>query len=661
MTAPISSSSGTAGTTGTTGTTSTTPSTTSSGTGVPSSIPFQFSGLASGLDTASIVQKLLAVYTAPEQIVQQQEATTLQDQTAWQDIQTKMTALQTAIQNLQAPAAAAGRTGSATPPAGSTAAVSITATPNAALGNFTVNVQSLATTGNLTGAAAMSAPITGAASTTAPITSLNMGVTPTTGTFTINGTQIAVDSATTLLGASGDTLQAKLATAGVTMTAVTDGSGNVTGVHLSSATALQLGASSDTSNMLAALRLTTAVPSMGGTVIQSNGSLSGSSLNAALGSLHLATSLTGTSGAFTVNGVSISYNSGDTLGSIIGKINQSTAGVTASYDPLGDQMVLTANATGGGGISVADTSGNLAAAFKMTTGACATVTPGAPAVFTVSGVNGGNPIASATNTVTGILSGVTLNLLAASPSMTPAGATTVTISQDSTALSTALQSFVTAYNAVQDSITQYTGVQTNSSGNVQNAGLLSGDPTLQSLAQSLDQTVNDTTVTFTGKQYSLASLGISTPSTLGIGAAAVPSLDLQFTAATLTSALAATPSLGQSFTGNGTISSQNGTLFNNLNTLLNDWTSPMGNIGTTLDSLATQYTNQQQQIQQWQDFASAEQTQLTNSFTAMETAVAQLQAQGQAMSFSLGTATTNSTNTSGTSSGTSSTGGTIGG
>ncbi|MBA3826560.1 MAG: flagellar filament capping protein FliD, partial [Ktedonobacterales bacterium] len=533
MSAPISSSSSTGATTGTTSTGTTTTAAQSGGTLAQ---PVNFSGLVSGIDTNSIIQKLLAVYTAPSQVIKQQQQTNQSKQAAWTDIKDKMTTLQTAVQALQAPAAAAAKTGTTTAPSGSTAAVTVTTAPNAAVGNFTVNVQSLATSGILTGAANLSAQITGAAATTSPLTGLGLGVTPTLGTVTVNGTAITIDSATGLLGSAGDTVQAKLAAAGVTMTAVTDVSGNVTGVTLTSATPLQLGAPGDTSNLLAALRLTTAAPTAGGTTVTSNGALAGNSLGTGLGSLRLATALTSTAGTLNVNGVSLTYTSADTLGSIIGKINQSNAGVTASYDALSDRMVLAAKATGMGGISVTDASGNLAAALEMTSGAGAVVTPGAPAVFTVSGINGGAPIASASNAVTGIIPGVTLNLGAVSPSMTPAGATVVTVAQNATAITTALQSFVTAYNALQDTMAKYTAIQTDNTGSVQSAGLLAGDPGLASLTSDLDQMVNDTTATLGGKRYSLASLGISTTPANGFVAGSVPSLDLQFTTATLTSA-----------------------------------------------------------------------------------------------------------------------------
>lgn len=649
MSTPISSSSTAASSTPTastsSGPTAATKGTTSSGS---ASQPFQIFGLASGLDTGTIIDKLVAVYSAPQHIAEAQQATTLQKQSAWNDIQTKMNTLQTSIQTLQGASAAAGRVGMATAPAGAgqTAAVSVTATPNAALSTLSVNVQSLATTGTLSGGAGLSAPITTANATSAALTAEGFGVTPTTGTVTINGTKITIDSTTTLLGAGGsDSVQAKLAAAGVTLTPVTSGA-NVTGVTLSSAAPLQLGVPSDTSNLLTVLRLTTAAPSGGGTTITSNGSLSGNALGTPLTSLRLATPLTATSGSFSINGASISFSATDTLGSITAKINSSTAGVTATYDPLSDRMMLTANSTGTGGISVADGTGsNLMAALNLT-GGSATSNPGMPAVFTISGINGGNPIASATNTVANVVPGVTLTLLAPSPTMTTAGATTVAINPDMTTLTTSMQSFVTAYNAVQDTITKYSGIQLDSTGSAQSAGILAGDPGLSTLAQSLDQTVNGISVKVAGKKYSMAELGVSTGIVGSYNATTVPTLDLQFDASKLSSSLASIPTLAQGFIGNGSVSSQQGTLFQSLNAIVNSWTSPLGNIGSSLDALSADYSNEQQTIQQWQDFATAQRAQLVTMFTSMETSLSSIQTQGNALLSALGASTTSSSSSS---------------
>jgi flagellar hook-associated protein 2 len=652
-------------------TTPTTGSTTGSSTSSSSTSPllgstapaFTISGLASGLDTASLINAQIAADSAPMQENIQQESVDTQKQAAWNDIQTQMNALQTAIQTLQGASAAAGRVGTVTPPAGQTAVpFTVTATPNAALGTFTVNVQSLATTGSLVSGNVVSMPITGAAALSTPLASLGLGTGVTAGTVTVNGQVITIDSGTTLLGlgAGVDSLQQKLQSAGINLT--TTGGSNVTGITLTSTATnqpLQLGAPSDTSNILTALRLSTASQTQNGGgyyAISSNGSLNGINLATPLGSDPFATALTGTSGSFSINGVTINYGPTDTLGSVIGNINSSAAGVTATYDPLSDKVTLTSNTTGSGGIVASDISGNLAAALNLTSATNAVSTPGLPAKLSISNVDGGATIYSASNTVTGLEPGMTLNLTSTSSG----GPSTVTVSADTTALTNALQGFVTAYNKVQDTIAQYSAITLDQSGNPQ-GGVLAGDSSLGDLAQQLDQTVNDTTVTIGNNQYSLANLGISTGAVGSFVPGQAPSLDLQFDSSQVATALASTPTLAQAFIGNGSVSSQNGTLFQNLNTVVNTWTSPLGVIGTALDAISADYADQQSQVQNWQDLIQQQRTQLTDMYTNMETTLASLQAQSQALYAALGISTGSSGSTGSTgSSGNSGTSGTSG-
>lgn len=646
MSTPISSSSTTtpASTTSTPAATSTSPST--NGLNSATAPPFQISGIVSGMDTTSIINKLIQIYSMPMTQLQQDESTISTKQAAWNDIQSKVTALQTAIQNLQAPTAAAGRLATVTPPAGSTtpAAVTATATPTAALGTLAVNVKSLATTGSLTSSSGISAPITTAAANSTALVSENFGTTPTLGTFTINGTRITIDSGTTMLGVGADTLQTKLAAAGVTLSTTVSGA-NITAVTITSPTAIQLGSPNDTSNVLTALHLTNAVPNISDTSITSNGSLSGVPLTTALSSAAFATAVS--AGTLNVNGVGIAYTSSDTLGSIIGKINQSTAGVTATYDSTSDKMVLTANQTGGGAIAVSDSGGgNLSHVLNVNAGVSVA---GNPAQFTVSGYNNNQVIANATNTVSNLIPGITLTLNAPSASMGAADASTVTVSADNTTLTNDLQTFVTAYNSVQDTISKYSAITLDQSGNP-SGGVLAGDPTLNNLATQMDQLVNSTPVNIGGKQYSMSNLGISTGVPGSFVAGQTPTLDLTFTSTQVATAIAATPSLAQAFLGNGTISSQNGTLFQNLNNALNNFTQPLGVIGTSQDALTAQYSNDDQQIQNWQLLIQQQQSYYSKMFTSMETSLATLQAQGSALAASFGT-TSSSSSSSGSSTG----------
>jgi len=637
----------TTSTTGSTGTTSATTPTTSSSSasGAVSSQPFQVFGIASGLDTNAIITKLLAVYSQPMTLLQNNEASIVQQQSAWNDIQNQMNTLQTAITNLQAPAAISGSIGTTIPPStvGAVSALSVTTSSTAAKGTFTVNVQQLASNAILNSSSGISKTITSALATSSPLAATGFGIVPTNGTFTVNGVQMTVDSSTTLLGGVGtNSIQQKLAGAGVTLT--TTGGANVTGITLTAAGPIQIGAAFDTSNVLNVLRLTSSI-GIGTSTVASNGSLSGITLGTALSSASFRTT-PAVSGSFTVNGASISYTTGDTLGSILAKINGSTANVTATYDALSDKLVLAANTTGGGAINVADVTGNLAAALNINGVAS---TGGQPAIFKVSTINGGALIANASNTVTGIVPGVTLNLTGVSASMGTSDATTVTVSPDNIALTTALQGFVTAYNAVQDTANKYGGINLDQTGKTSTVGILAGDPNLSSLGAQLDRIVNGTAVTISGKKYSMASLGITTGVVGSYSAGTAPSMNLVFDSTKATSALSSTPTLAQSFVGNGSISSQSGTMFQNLYNTVKQWTTPLGRVSTSLDALTANYANDEVQIRDWQTRIQAQRSIMVTQFSAMESSLAALQAQSQALTSSLSTSNSTNSSTSSTS------------
>lgn len=75
------------------------------------------------------------------------------------------------------------------------------------------------------------------------------------------------------------------------------------------------------------------------------------------------------SGTFTVNGQTITWADTDTVGDVIGYINNSVAGVTASFDANTRMFKLTHNTLGTGQtITVVDTSGNFLQAMKLVDG-----------------------------------------------------------------------------------------------------------------------------------------------------------------------------------------------------------------------------------------------------------------------------------------------------
>jgi flagellar hook-associated protein 2 len=118
-----------------------------------------------------------------------------------------------------------------------------------------------------------------------------------------------------------------------------------------------------------------------------------------------------------------------------------------------------------------------------------------PAIFKLDGVS----LTRDTNDITDVLSGVTFNLL----QDTPTGTTlNISIEADTSSISTALQTFVTDYNAFRDYV--YGQQQLSSDGTVDSSSVLFGDGTMRTIMTQMEQALN----TSIGG-LSLSDLGLS--------------------------------------------------------------------------------------------------------------------------------------------------------
>jgi flagellar hook-associated protein 2 len=224
-------------------------------------------------------------------------------------------------------------------------------------------------------------------------------------------------------------------------------------------------------------------------------------LGKSLASSRLATAVTGLdsngNGQFTINGVAINYSAGDSIATVLNRINASNAGVSAMYDPIQDRIRLTAGQTGARTISLADVTGN----FLSATGVLNTSqTLGRNALFSIDSVNNGQLLSSNTNQISGYIPGVTMTLKSASA--TPV---TVTVSQDTATTVSAVQNFITAVNSALDSIdsaTQYDAT-------AKQAAPLLGDSGIQGIASTLRSMLSSAAVGLGGKYRSLGDIGIS--------------------------------------------------------------------------------------------------------------------------------------------------------
>jgi flagellar hook-associated protein 2 len=183
----------------------------------------------------------------------------------------------------------------------------------------------------------------------------------------------------------------------------------------------------------------------------------------------------------------------NTLTDLKNAINSADLGVSASIitDASGARLAITSDSSGSAGSFNVSSSGG---SFGFTQAEA-----GSNASLTVNGIG----ISSASNTVTGVLSGVTLNLQSASPGTQ----VTLSVAPDTSQASTAINQFVSDYNTLIKAVnSQFT--YTSGSGQ----GVLSEDPTVQSLQSELLGALGYTSTTGSGSSAtttSLASLGIS--------------------------------------------------------------------------------------------------------------------------------------------------------
>jgi flagellar hook-associated protein 2 len=367
-----------------------------------------------------------------------------------------------------------------------------------------------------------------------------------------------------------------------------------------------LGSATDTSNFLQVARLY----NNGGSSVTSNSALGSVLLNANLEDANLKTAITGDAngkGAFTINGVSIAYDlSVDTLQNVMDRINNSTAGVTASYNARTDGFVFTNKTTGDVGISAQDATGNFLTATGLAQG---TLARGQNLLYTLNGDT--TQLVSQSNTITQDSS----NITGLSVTALTTGTTTVTVASDTNKVQTAVQSFITAYNNLQNYIGTQTSSSTDSTGKV-TAGILAADPSSTGIASSL-RSLSFSVVSVPGLPGSLdqlADLGIQTNG--------------QDKTIKLSDSKALTNALNNNLAGVQSLftDSTNG-LAARLDSFL---TRTIGDNGTLIQhqaSLTTQSKSIDSQVAALEKTIAAESARWTAEFQAMETAQAQINQQ----------------------------------
>jgi flagellar hook-associated protein 2 len=578
-----------------------------------------FGGLASGLDTAGIIDQLLQLETRPiTQIVRQQ--TQIQQQAdAFKDLRNRMAALEdkafamTQLTTLSSRKTTVSETGR----------LNMTASGDANTGSATIEVARLATAtrvqsatgagqGNTLGGIANADLLTYNNTALSDLnTQARLQEPISEGTLYINGQLMVINSGQTL----GDVLSAiGTATGGaVTASLVPDSGGLV--VELASATPISL--ASGTSNLWNVLRLNTATYNGDTDTLRSTAAINGvrtdRNLDGSEGATNLAQSVT--SGLLTINGEPISYNAAnDSIADIISRINSSAAGVSASFSALGGgQVILTRKQQGPESITLSDT-GNLAAALGLQ--APASLQLGQSAQVSI---NGGSP--EFFNSNTGVrpaaLTGVTLDLLQAEVGKT----LTVTIDTDTEKTVTAAKEFITQYNGLVAKVRELTKYDVQS----KTKGLLLGDASTVGVLSQLSQLLNRTVTGLSegNGAGTLVELGFNTGS---IGSLPGTTNELTLDENKLRTALRDTPTRVAEIFGAREAESTEG-IFTRFKSYFDGYSNATGLLAGREKAAQQRIDNLDDRVNTLTDRLSTRRALLEARFQAMETTLTRLQGQ----------------------------------
>jgi flagellar hook-associated protein 2 len=301
----------------------------------------------------------------------------------------------------------------------------------------------------------------------------------------------------------------------------------------------------------------------------------------------------------------INISSTDTLNSLVTKIGSSGI-VSASIVNDGsafapNHLALTSNTKGAAGQFFVDESGiNLG--FQATTQA-------QNALLRVGSGSSGFIQSSNTNQFTNALPGLNVQLLAVGQQPD-----TATVTQDDTAITSAVQNFVTNYNNFVSQASTLTAFNTTT----QTGGVLEGSPTVTVGQNELASLIT--------QPFSSGSNAISTLVDLGITISSNGQLSLN--SSTLQNALNTNPSAVASFfttakTGFAAVAQ------NTLNAITDPNTGSFTEASNTLLYSITTY---QDRITQLNQILTDQENNLTNIFANLETSLAQMQLQQQYIS-----------------------------
>jgi len=571
------------------------------------------SGLISGLDTESLISQLMAIERAPVNKLNETKTDLQTEKNAWRDINTRLVNLNNTLSPLKSATLFQGKTATSTNESVATATASTSATPATYVLD---SVTSLAKAHK--------------------VASDTVEATPLQDTFT-DSTKLDLPTATTayLDYAAGKAILGEEApysgpeyVVSVNKSFYWQKLRFYVSTSLPSGTSITYEYSTDNGSSWTAI----ADPGSSGTLIDLGaGSATQLKFRATLDTTnsnytpefldYRFVNETEYSGTFVINGRSVTVASGNTsLSAVKDAINAAGAGVTAEI--IDNRLVIASNTMGAdGAIDMVDDAGTkilqrlgiLPDGNNDSTGGYKNeVQTAQDAEFKWNGMT----MYRTTNTITGLATGLTVNLLSTSST-----STTITVANDTQPVLDAINAFVEQYNSTMDFIATKMGKDVNDQ-----PMELFGDPTIIRTQQGLKSKATDRVAGLIPYD-SLASIGITTADTSQqLGFSKVGKLQVNSTV--LENALASNMnSIRDLFAKNsGGVQGVSIRLSSYVSALV---VSGTGIVTGKQNTIEQQIQDVDAQIARWEERLDLREEIIRRQFTNMETVLSQLQAQSE--------------------------------
>ena len=571
------------------------------------------SGLASGFDWKSIVDQLIEVSRAPQNRMRREQSANATKTTALNEVKCLLSSLKSSLSSLSSTEALQKKSATFSNSATTWTASADNTTPS---GTYEIELISKAKTARLTG----NEGIANSVDPDWPLSTISTGFNITAGTFTVNGVKITIPDLSSTPAPTINNVLTSFPAAGVAAVFTSD---KIELTSLNPSQSIVLGASNDTSNFLQAMRLKT--PSPASSTTESYSTIGSPLLTSPLSSANLKNwDPSRTGGSILINGntvnETITYTSSESIQDILNKINNSSVGVTASFDISSGKFILTNKTTGNIGISVQDVPpGGLAYALGFTdiSGTQFSMTStdrGADAEFKI---NGGGSLFSRSNT----LDASVHRIPGLSVTANSTGIETISVGSDTTAAKSAINGFIEKYNAVQAAIEKYTKVTVDGT-NVTSA-VLAGSRELATISRELRRTLYAAGTDSSGNPLTGT---VKRLSDIGVGFSGIENTISITNSATLDNRLASdSDDIIDYFNTN------NNGLVDRLDAMLDRLVSTSsttpGTFQVQLDSIGKQNKSLDKQIEEVERRLESQRALLESSFIAMERAQSGFQQQ----------------------------------